>query len=56
LQDTNPLVDALTREINKRDEVYELVAQQFEGLPEDKYKEQLEAHFREHQLMKDIIA
>jgi hypothetical protein len=37
MSSTTPTVDLITKEISKRDEVYQAVAQQFPELPADKY-------------------
>jgi hypothetical protein len=55
LRPTPTLVDDIAREINKRDEVYQLVANQLPNCPQEKYPEALEDYFKEFELMQKII-
>jgi hypothetical protein len=56
LRPSPALVEDIAREINKRDEVYQVVAAQFPSLPQEKYASALENYFEEHRLMQRIIA
>lgn len=51
-----PLAEEIAAEINKRDEVYQLVRGEFAGTSEEELPSTLQAHFKEHLLMQRVIA